>query len=184
MRYLYLCFLVTLFFAGLAADYAYPQSRTKVIKNKSSDWTILFPQIPGCERIVQPVQRYGKVIEQTAVYEREHYEKLKNNPDYPNYFGCGSITLRLEPSAREKAAKRDFTFTGIIPPYLTSIRGFFALRDGPLCGNDFWRGSTAVYFDSNKVLIVSSYLGADKLAELAETADYESISNFMEKSAR
>lgn len=149
-------------------------------KKSADDWSGLFPEIPGCEKIVQPLRRQGKVIEQTADYERENYRNLRNNPDYPNYFGCGSITLRLEPSARQKASKVDTSMTGAFPPQPTTVKGFFALRDGPQCGNDVWVGSTAVYFDTDKVLIVSSYIGADKITEFSETADYRTISKFME----
>jgi hypothetical protein len=151
-------------------------------KNENADWAALFPEIPGCERIIQPITQNGKVFEQTAVYERQNYKEYKGNN---NYFGCGSIALRFAPSARKSAR---INYVNSIqnpiyfpPPQKQTVKSFDAYSNSPLCGNDIWVGSTSVYFDEDKVLMVSAYMGAGNILEFAKNADYELLRKSIDK---
>ena len=144
-------------------------------KSENMDWTDLFPEIPGCERIIEPLTQTGKIFEQTARYQPSR----NDNPRI--YYGCGSITLRFEPSARKSASvnfskQPNFPFTR-----KQTVKTFDAYTDSPLCGNDDWRGSIRVYFDEDKVLIVSAKRGAGDILKFAETADYELMKETIDK---
>lgn len=110
------------------------------------------------------------------MYERENYKNNRNE----NYFGCGSITLRFEPSARKKV-RQSFAISDSPLRQQFQIKGFDAYSESALCGNDEWRGSTTVYFDEDKVLIVSAYTGADKILDYSRSADYELMRKSMNK---
>ena len=144
---------------------------------KEADWSALFPEIAGCERVVQPLTQNGEIFEQTAVYETRI-----NSDENRIYYGCGSITLRFEPSARKSADK---IYANSFKLFLRKgkIKTFDAYTSSPQCGNDEWRGSTSVYFDEDKVLIVSAKRGAGNILDFVETADYElmkaTIDNFI-----
>jgi hypothetical protein len=136
----------------------------------TSDWISALPEIPGCERVIGAMKRTGTNVEQTVSYERGVPARRTEDP---NYVGCGSVTIRVEPNARKnaKALGKAIGFG----PHPSIVRGFFALRDGPLCGNDSWLGSTSVFFDKDKVLIVSANQGAEVLLDFAEKVDYSEL---------
>jgi hypothetical protein len=140
----------------------------------TDDWTGAFPEVPGCVRVIGPMNRTGKTVEQTANYERG----LSRSKD-PNYVSCGSVTLRLEPNARRNAQAYGKAIG--FGPYPSVVKGFFALRDGPLCGNDSWLGSTSVFFDKDKVVIVSANQGAEALFTFLESVDFPQLRNQMSK---
>lgn len=141
--------------------------------SETADWSNLFPEIAGCVRIIEPLKQNGKIFEQTAIYERLDFETRKDKD--PNYFGCGSITLRFEPAAR-KSASINYTnlvnFPIYFPPQKQIVKNFDAYSRSPQCGNDSWIGSTDVYFDKDMVLTVSENMGGGIL-EFAESADYK-----------
>lgn len=141
-----------------------------------TDWAVLFPEIPNCEQVIQALTRNNNVFEQTVIYEWKGYPKNKNE----NYVSCGTITLRSAHSAR-KEALQNFRLYDSPTNQRVKIRGFDAFRDGPMCGNDVWIGSTSVYFDDDKLLIVSAYGSAGAILEFAQNADYELIKNSMNK---
>lgn len=150
----------------LSATAIFAQQTDKSKQSNTTDWSALFPTIAGCGREIQPLKQNGKVFEQTA-----------------NYFRCGSITLRFEPSARktarEKSSVLDFPMN--VP---TKVKDFEAYQSSPLCGNDDWIGSTAVYFDENQVLIVSAYMGGAQILEFAQNADYGLLKKSINKIVR
>jgi hypothetical protein len=163
----------------LSANIIFAQQIDKSRQNDAGDWTAFFPVIAGCEREIQPLKQTGKIFEQTANYEHKDYKKYKNK----NYFGCGSITLRFEPSSRKTARAKSsiLDFPGNMP---TKVKGFESYRSSPLCGNDDWIGSTAVYFDENKVLIVSANIGGEKILDFAQNADYKLLRKSVNKIVR
>jgi hypothetical protein len=168
MKFLCFSFLAIVLLGSLSVIEAFSQILIVPRQNQSEDWSALFPEIPNCERVIQPLTLKGGVFEQVAMYKRENYKNNKNE----NYFGCGSITLRFEPSAR-KAARQDFANSASPLRHQFQMKGFDAYSESALCGNDDWRGSTTVYFDEDKVLIVSAYTGAEKILEFAKNVDYE-----------
>lgn len=149
------------------------QQSVKSKETVSADWSALFPEIPNCVRIIEPIKQNGKAFEQTAVYERADFETRKGKD--PNYFGCGSITLGFAPGAR-RSANINYNNISLEPffilPQKSKVKTFDAYSDSPQCGNDIWIGSTSVYFDKDMVLMVSANLGAAGILEFAENADY------------
>lgn len=176
MKFLCLSFSLLIFFTGFSRHEILLQPSIGAKQIQTADWSALFPEIPGCERIIQPLTQNGEVFEQAAIYEREGYKNNKNE----NYFGCGSIALRFAPSAR-KSARENSTIADFPLRQPIQIKNFEAYHSSPLCGNDDSRGSTAVYFDEDKVLIVSAYRGAEKILEFAQNADYELLKKSMKK---
>lgn len=176
MKILCLSFSLLIFFTGFRSNEVLLQPSIGAKNYQTEDWLALFPEIPNCERVIQPLTQNGEVFEQTAIYERENYKEYKGE----NYFGCGSITLRFEPSAGKTALENstiaDFPFRQPI-----RINNFEAYRSSPLCGNDESSGSTSVYFDEDKVLIVSAFVGAEKILEFAQNANYELMKKSMNK---
>lgn len=179
MKILCLSFSLLIFFTGFSRNEIFLQPSIGAKLNQTTDWSALFPEIAGCERIIQPLMQNGEVFEQTVVYERENYKEYKGE----NYFGCGSITLRFEPSAR-KLARENSTIADFPLRQPIQIKNFEAYHSSPLCGNDVWTGSTAVYFDEDKVLIVSANIGAEKILDFAQNADYKLLKKLMKKLVR
>lgn len=151
----------------------------EVFSQRATDLSVLFPEFPGCDRVLEPIKRTDKSYEQTAVYERGSQQDRGN----PNYFGCGSITFRFEPSARKTARENSsiLDFPSRVP---VKVNNFDAYRGSPLCGNDIWIGSTQVYFDDDKSLTVSAFMGADAILEFAQNADYLMLKKAMNKLAK
>jgi hypothetical protein len=176
MKFIYFGFWVIILLGSLNVDETFSQQSTDAKQNQSTDWSELFPEIPGCERQIQPIKQNSEVWDQAAVYERENY---KNNQS-ENYFGCGSITLRFEPLARETARKSP-DFIDFPLRQSLKIKNFYAYQVSPMCGNDFWMGATTVYFDKDKILTVSANMGAEKILEFARNADYELMKKSMNK---
>ena len=179
MKFLHLLLWVTLFCGILSVGETFAQQSVKSKPAQATDWSALFPDIPGCVRIIQPLAQNGKTFEQLAIYERQDFETRKDKD--PNYFGCGSITLRFEPSARKSASINHtnlVNFPIYMPPQKSKVKTFDAYSSSPQCGNDIWVGSTDVYFDKDMVLTVSANLGATSILEFAENADYK----FLKKS--
>lgn len=174
MRFLFFSFSLFIIFIGLAFN-AFSQ-QVNIVK-QGEDWSALFPEIPNCERIIQPITQKGEIFEQTAVYERQGYQKYKNEQ---NYFRCGSITIRFAPSAR-KSARKNFTIINFPMTRKFQVKTFEAYRNTPRCGNDVSIGSTEVYFDEDKVLSVSAYIGAQAILDFALNADYELMKKSMSK---
>jgi hypothetical protein len=176
MKFIYLGFWVIILWGSLSIDKSFSQQSIDVKQNQTGDWSELFPEIPGCKREIQPIKQTGEIWEQVAGYERENY---KNNRG-ENYFGCGSITLRFEPSARKTAQKGsdfiDFPFRQWL-----QIKNFYAYQVSPMCGNDFWIGAATVYFDKDKILTASANMGVEKILEFARNADYELMKKSMNK---
>jgi hypothetical protein len=143
------------------------------------DWSAFFPEFKNCERTVNPIAINGDVIEQTADYE---FPGRRDRTD-PNYFPCGSISLRMAPrSLKPMLAQDDIPF---LPTSQKGIvRGYTAIHHSPLCGNDPWLGSLEVYFDDDKVLTVSASVGAAEILELAETAGYRAMKVSMDRLRR
>lgn len=173
MKFLYFNFLLFFLFAGLSVEIF---SRQSIVAKQDEDWSAIFPEIPNCERSIQPITRNGEVFEQTATYEPKGYKYDVNQ----GYFGCGSITLRFAPSAG-KSARENSDFINFPLRQQFQIKNFEAYRESPQCGNDNWRGSTTVYFDKDKVLIVSAFVGAEKILDFAQNADYELMKKSMNK---
>jgi len=146
-------------------------------KNEKADWAALFPEMPGCERVVQPLVQNGETFEQTAFYRPREESESENRLSY----GCGTITLRLDPSARHSAA--ELYEKQPKSPFFRkqTVKNFDAYSETPLCGNDDRRGTTRVYFDEDKVLIVSARRGAGDLLDFVETADYERLKESMNR---
>ncbi len=93
MKFLYLSFWLVVLLGSLNVKEVFSQKSTNGKQIQIADWSGLFPEIPNCEREIQPIKQNGEVLEQVAIYERENYKNNKGE----NYFGCGSITLRFEP---------------------------------------------------------------------------------------
>lgn len=177
MKFLCLIFSLLILFTNFRGNEMFTHSSINAKQNRNTDWSELFPEIPNCERVIQPLTQNNEVFEQIAVYEREGYKNNKNE----NYFGCGSITLRFEPFARKKA-REDFKRSDYLPfRQVFRIKELDAYSESPQCGNDVWMGSTAIYFDEDKALILSAYLGADKILKFAQSADYLLIEKSMNK---
>ncbi len=164
-----------LFFFSTNAVFA--PLRVAAQKSEDIDWSELFPEFPGCQRTIQPLVRTGETSYQTAVYKPQNPEKF--NP--PTYYGCGTIALRYAPGERK-------TETANFKPQLENpffrkrkIKSFDAYTVTPLCGNDDSSGSTRVYFDEDKVLIISAMRGAGNLLEFAETADYDRLKSAIDE---
>lgn len=151
----------------------------EAFSQRASDLSGFFPEFSGCERVLEPIKRNEKGYEQTAVYQRGSQQERSN----PNYFGCGSITFRFEPSARKATRANpsilDFPFR---QPF--KLKKFDAYSYSPWCGNDMWLGSTQVYFDEDKVLTVSAYVGSHAILEYAQNADYAMLKKTMNKLAK
>jgi hypothetical protein len=151
-------------------------------RDEKPDWSALFPEFQGCERVIQPLAQNGKIFEQTARYERQGFRENKNQ----FYVPCGTVTLRFEPSARKTASANHAKSFEIPPVGKRKVKNFDAYMNSPLCGNDEWMGSTSVFFDENMSLTVSAYRGTSGILEFAETADYaqlkKTIDEFVEKS--
>lgn len=176
MKFLFFSCLAIVLFGSLSVNEAFSQQLIVARQNQIADWSALFPEIPNCERVIQPLTLNGEIFQQVAMYERENYKNNKNE----NYFGCGSITLRFELSAR-KTARQSFAISVSPLRQQFQIKGFDAYSESALCGNDDWKGSTTVYFDEDKVLILSAYTGAEKILEFAKNVDYELIKKSMDK---
>jgi len=177
MKFLCFSFWAIVLLGSLSLNEAFSQQSIVARQNQIADWSALFPEIPNCERVIQPLTLKDKVFEQVAKYERENY---KNNRS-ENYYGCGSITLRFEPSARKSARENSKRAAYFLFGQIFQINKFDAYSQSPQCGNDDWRGSTTVYFDEDKVLIVSAYIGAEKILDYAQSADYELMRKSMNK---
>jgi hypothetical protein len=175
MKNLFLSFSLLIFSTGFSSNEVLSQSPTNPINYQTADWSVLFPEITGCERVIQPLKQNGEVLEQTAIYERENYKQNKGE----NYVGCGSITLRFEPSARETARENSKRVDFFPFGQTVRIKSFEAYSHSPQCGNDDWTGSISVYFDKDKLLFVSAFSGAEKILEFAQNADYELIKKSM-----
>lgn len=151
----------------------------EVFSQRATDLSVLFPEFPGCERVLEPIKRTDKSYEQTAVYERGSQQDRSN----PNYLRCGSITLRFEPAARKSARENPSILDSQFrQPF--KLKKFDAYSDSPWCGNDVWVGSTQVYFDADKSLTVSAYMGADAILEFAQNANYLMLKKAMNKLAK
>lgn len=148
--------------------------------SNAADLTEFFPEIAGCVRVVEPLRREGKMIVQTARYERPGYKENKNNP---NYYGCGAISLRHEPGAAENRKTRARASVGIHSLFTKTykINDFDAYRTSPQCGNDISIGAIEVYFDADKVLSVNAFQGAGEILSFAEKADYAAIEKTLNK---
>jgi hypothetical protein len=145
-------------------------SQERVRTGLADDWSAFFPEIEKCVRTVHPISIVGDVIEQTAEYE---WPGRRDRTD-PNYFGCGSITLRISPDAlKSMQARNDMDFFPTSQRLL--VHGYESIRHSPLCGNDPWAGSLEVYFDHDKVFAVSASVGAGEILQVAETADYRAM---------
>jgi hypothetical protein len=140
-------------------------------QSQTVDWSELFPEISGCERMIQPLTRSGEVIEQIAVYNREDDKNYK----------CGAIILRIAPKSRQSAAKIYKTFGFSLFKRKITVKDFVAYTASPQCGNDDWQGSTTVYFDEDKSLIVSAQRGTNRILEFPETADYALMKKSMDE---
>jgi hypothetical protein len=145
----------------------------------AEDWSAFFPEFEKCVRTVNPITTNGNVIEQTAEYE---WPGRRDRTD-PNYYGCGSITLRVAPGALKLMRARD-DILFFPTSQKTLVRGYDAIRHSPLCGNDPWAGSLEVYFDHDKVLTVSASVGAVEILELAETTSYRALKIALDKFRR
>jgi hypothetical protein len=171
---LFLCLAV---FCGIfSAGETFAQQSLSSKAEQIADWSALFPEIPGCVRIVQPITQNVKIIEQTAIYEQKDFETRKGKD--PNYFDCGSISLRFEPSARRSASinyANLVNFPIYFPPQKSKVKSFDAYTESPMCGNDNWLGTTDVYFDKDMVLTVSVNLGGAGLSDFIENADYKRL---------
>lgn len=174
MKILYFSFSLLLLFSCLVVE-SFSQSVAEQFQHE--DWSALFPEIPHCERVIQPLKQKGEIFEQTAVYEREDYQKFKNQP---HYFGCGSITIRSASLAR-KAARENFAVNNFPMTQKFQIKTFEAYRNSPLCGNDISIGSIEVYFDEDKVLIVHAFVRAHKILDFAQNADYDLMKESMNR---
>lgn len=175
MKILYFSFLALVFLGTLSVNEAFSQQSTEAKQNQIADWSQMFPEIPNCERVIQPITRKSEVLEQVAIYKWANAENNGNE----NYGGCGLITLRFEPSARESARKDSDI---VLPPRRQfKIKTFDAYGDSPLCGNDIWAGSITVFFDKDKVLIVSANRGATQILGFARNADYELMKKSMDE---
>ena len=106
---------------SFSVNEAFFQQSIVARQNQSADWAALFPEIPNCELVIQPLTLNGGVFEQVAMYERENYKNNKNE----NYFRCGSITLRFEPLAR-KTARQNFAVSVSPLRRQFQIKGFDA----------------------------------------------------------
>ena len=174
MKLLQISLWLTVCCGILSVGETFSQPPVKSKPSPDADWSALFPEIPNCLRIIEPLTRNGKIFEQRAVYERPNYQTDKGKN--PNYFGCGSIALSFKPSARKLAETNYMNITlepFFIPPQKLKMRNFDAYGDSPLCGNDIWIGSTTVYFAENMSLSVSANMGGTAILEFAENADYK-----------
>jgi hypothetical protein len=169
MKFITISFLVMMFLGICSVKEVFSQQSTTAMKDQTADWSALFPVIPGCERVIQALTQSGEVFEQTAIYKREG-GNINNG-------GCGSITFRVEPGARTAARERFEPFQMFNQKI--KIGKFDAYTSSPQCGNDDWIGSTAVYFDENKLLAVTANRGAAAILEFAQKADYELIRKSM-----
>jgi len=170
MKSLYFILLILLFSVSLSCEQTPAQATIVMQKSQTADWAALFPEISGCKRTIQPLTQNGEVFEQTAIYEREDFENYK----------CGSITLRFAPRARQAAAENFKMNNFSLFRRKTKINDFEAYTVSPQCGNDDWRGSTTVYFDENKVLIVSAYRWSGGISGFPQTADYALMKKLMD----
>jgi hypothetical protein len=175
MKILY--FSLLLFICAGTSVEVFSQNSAKQIQ--AADWSDLFPEIPNCDRTIQPISRNGEVVEQTANYDWANYKGEKNQ----YYYGCGSITLRYAPNARQSARESSSTlnFPMNVP---IRVKTFEAYQSSPMCGNDNWLGSTAVYFDENMALFVTANLNAYKIIEFAQEVDYKLLKKRLNKLAR
>jgi len=123
-----ICTLALLLIVGTAGIHA------------QADFSAGFPEIKGCERKINPPERWQKSLSQSAYY-------------YSGHRRCGSITISVAPGLRTAS---EFAFRS---PLATryKVRNFDAWYTTPLCGTPPTGGdSLHVYFAEDAVLIVSA----------------------------
>lgn len=182
MKFLQVAFLTIIVLGSLTFTEAIPRQSIVVKQNKVADWSELFPEIPNCERVIQPLTHKGEIFEQIAIYEQENYKNYKGD----NYLSCGSITLRFEPSAKKSAqataANSDLGYFPFRQPL--QIKNFYAYQVSPMCGNDDSIGVSTVFFDKDKILIVQANTWAKTIMDFAQTADYEVLKKSINKTVK
>jgi hypothetical protein len=154
--------------------------RTFKVMNEKSSLLAQFPQIPGCERDITSLSTENRGLEYTVTYERIGTSIDRKDP---NYFGCGSISVRVAPGIRKEALQNIAMF-GFLTSQLIKINGFDAVQTSPLCGNDPWIGSYSVYFNEDKVLIVSANVPNYEILKYASNADYKSLKSALNEAVK
>jgi len=175
MEILYSLFLTSIlvFFLNVAGSSQPPVEMSEMLK--TDDWSKFFPDIPNCDRTTEPLVQRGNAIEQVAKYRLRGYE----NSDDQESAQCGSITLRIEPNARHIARANFMTAAPSMFARAFSIGKSDAYSQWAQCGNDPSLGSTAVYFDDDKLLEVSAFRNGASILDFAQNADYEAIRSSM-----
>lgn len=170
MEHIKALLFVVFFIAGFgSADCLGQKAANRSSDKNSPDWSHLFPEVSGCVRIVGAIMKSNGALKQTAVYERAGFETQKSNP---NYFGCGSITFRVQKGIKKPDSSDLYE---CFPCAVIKVRNYDALRVSPLCGNDESRGSISVFLDDDTIVSVHAYQGAEELFHFVENADYALI---------
>lgn len=68
MKCLLTAFCLVLFISGVFGEKAAARKSPGSGRIVDSDWSPLFPDISGCERIIKPVEPNGNALERTAMY--------------------------------------------------------------------------------------------------------------------
>src|SRR4030095_1429824 len=130
---------------------------TVTVETRSqTDWKKTFPEIPGCSRTIEALERTESVISQRAVYRRE-------------YGFCGSISIRVVPGIRASREK----WKSHINTRRYKIRGFDAWSSHPWCGTPPAPDSIEVHFGEDAVLEVDAFEGyGQDILTFPQRADY------------
>ena len=126
-----------------------------------TDWSGLFPEIPGCRKIVYQSAKSDNVVEWAAEYKVGDRQ-------------CGSIVLRREANLFRNRKKSYAAFSD--PTFRwTKVKNFDAIQGWALCGNDDFVGSIEVFFKDDMSMSVGANRGYKSILDYAQNANYGAL---------
>ena len=145
---------------------------------EASDWSVLFPEMQGCERKIQN-WGMGDTFLVYANYIRESDNPGSSNQNGKSYL-CGKIEYIFSVSGKTiKPQSSNFKPMPWYRPF--KIKNFDASRVTPKCGVGSPGISIHVYFDNDKTLNVTAQEENKEILKFAERADYEKIKSAINK---
>lgn len=175
-------FLFIVFFSVLLIGETFAQSIVNSgeikIDLEISDWSVLFPEIEGCERKIQ-TWGMGDTFLVYANYIGESSKLESSNQDGKSYL-CGKIEYIFSVSGKTiKPRSSNFKPMPWYRPF--KIKNYDASRVSPKCGVGSPGISIYVYFDDDKFLHVTEQRENGTILKFAEKADYEKIKLAIDK---
>jgi len=138
----------------------------------AADLAALFPEVPGCVKVVTATAPAPDNIQLEIKYEPRGYEERKRDS---NYSPCGSITLHRAPGSG-KPRERD-QYDPLVQK--VEIQGREGWQLSPMCGNDPWLGSIELLLSEDQVIEFNAMVGAEAILEFANDADLALIADRM-----